>query len=111
MDRRTALARGARNLLVHCARLGPGAGLAIVHEDPALGWYDLEAPLAVAEEARGLGAVPALVRVGAPGNEPDGRTVKAVAEHDTVLFFLRIGLRIGDQDRFGAPAPGRTVVM
>lgn len=107
MDRRTALARGARNLLVSCARLRPGAGLAIVHEDPALGWYDLEAPLAVAEEARGLGAVPSLVRVGAPGNEPDERAVKAVAEHDTVVFFSRIG----DQDRFGDPAPGKTVVM
>ncbi len=107
MDRRTALARGARNLLVSCARLRPGADLAIVHEDPALGWYDLEAPLAVAEEARGLGAVPSLVRVGAPGNEPDGRAVQAVAEHDTVVFFSRIG----DQDRFGDPAPGKTVVM
>ena len=107
MDRRTALARGARNLLVHCARLRPGAGLAIVHEDPALGWYDLEAPLAVAEEARRLGAATALVRVGAPGNEPDARAVKAVAEHDTVVFFSRIG----DQDRFGDPAPGKTVVM
>ena len=92
---------------MNCARLEPGAGLAIVHEDPALGWYDLEAPLAVAEEARGLGAAPALVRVGAPGNAPDGRAVKAVAEHDAVIFFSRIG----DQDRFGDPAPGKTVVM
>ena len=92
---------------MNCARLGPGADLAIVHEDPALGWYDLEAPLAVAEEARRLGAAPALVRVGAPGNEPDRRAVEAVAEHHGAVFFSRIG----DQDRFGDPAPGKTVVM
>ena len=107
MDPRTALARGARNLLVNCARIRPGADLAIVHEDPALGWYDLEAPLAVAEEARKLGAAPVLVRVGAPGNEPDRRAVEAVAEHACIIFFSRIG----DQDRFDDPAPGKTVVM
>ena len=108
MHRRTALAEGARNLLVHCARLRPGADLAVVHEDPALGWYDLEAPLAVAEEARRMGAAPVLVRVGAPGNQPDRRAEGAVAEHDGAVFFSRIG----DQDRFGDdPAPGKTVVM
>lgn len=108
MHRRTALAEGARNLLVHCARLRPGADLAVVHEDPALGWYDLEAPLAVAEEARRMGAAPVLVRVGAPGNEPDRRAEEAVAEHDGAVFFSRIG----DQDRFDDdPAPGKTVVM
>lgn len=110
MGRDAALARGARNLLVNCAGLGPGAAganLVIVHEEPALGWYDLEAPLAVAGEARRLGMAPALVRVGAPGNEPDPRAVEAVAEHDCAIFFSRMG----DQDRFEAPVPGKTIVM
>ena len=107
MDRDSALARGARNLLVNCAGVGPDTDLVIVHEDPALGWYDLEAPLAVAEEARNLGAAPALVRVGAPGNEPDARAEEAAAEHDCTIFFSRIG----DQDRFEEPVPGKTIVM
>ena len=107
MERDAAVARGARNLLVNCAGVGPGTDLVILHEDPALGWYDLEAPRAVAEEARKLGAAPALVRVGAPGNEPDSRAVEAVAEHDCTVFFSRIG----DQDRFEEPVPGKTIVM
>ena len=107
MERDSPLARGARNLLVNCAGVGPGTDLVIVHEDPALGWYDLEAPLAVAEEARNLGAAPAIVRVGAPGNEPDPRAVEAVAEHDCTIFFSRIG----DQDRFEEPVPGKTIAM
>ena len=102
-----ALAQGAHNLLVHCAGLRPGASVAIVHEHPTLGWYDLAAPLAVAAEARRLGAVPTVVPVGGPGNEPDPRAVAAVAAHDFAVFFSRMG----DQDRFEKPAPGKTVVM
>ena len=102
-----ALAQGAHNLLVHCAGLRPGARVAVVHEDPALGWYDLAAPRAAAAEARRLGAVPVFVPVGAPGNEPDPRAAAAAAAHDLAVFFSRMG----DQDRFGKPAPGRTVVM
>ena len=102
-----ALAQGAHNLLVHCAGLRPGASVAVVHEHPTLGWYDLAAPLAVAAEARRLGAVPTVVPVGGPGNEPDPRAVAAVAAHDFAVFFSRMG----DQDRFEKPAPGKTVVM
>ena len=102
-----ALAQGARNLLVRCAGLRPGASVAVVHEDTALGWYDLAAPLAVVAEARALGADPVLVPVGAPGNEPDPDAVAAVAAHDCIIFFSRIG----DQDRFAKPAPGKTLVM
>ena len=102
-----ALAQGARNLLVHCAGLRPGARVAVVHEDPALGWYDLAAARAVAAEARRLGGVPVFVPVGGPGNRPDPRVAAAVAAHDLAVFFSRMG----DQDRFEKPAPGKTVVM
>ena len=101
------LARGARNLLLNCAGIRAGTSLAIVHEDPALGWYDLDAPLAVAGQARELGAKPILVPVGAPRNEPDPGAVEAVAGHECTLFFSRIG----DQDRFEEPRPAKTIVM
>ena len=43
------LAEGAHNLLVNCAGAETGDTILIVHEDPALGWYDLAAPQAVAQ--------------------------------------------------------------
>ena len=38
------LAEGARNLVLNCADLKAGDDILIVHEDPALAWYDLDAP-------------------------------------------------------------------
>ncbi len=98
---------GARNLLINCAGLESGQRLLVVHEDPDLGWYDLDAPLAVAAEARRLGAPTTLLAVGGPGNSPDPRVEEAMAEHDVIVFFARIG----DQDRFAEPRPGKTMVM
>ncbi len=49
------LTEGARNLLLNCAELHAGNNILIVAEDPALGWYDAEAPAAVLDEARRLG--------------------------------------------------------
>ena len=47
------LAAGARNLLLNCAGLKAGDRVLIVQEDPALGWYDTDAPLALGKEAAG----------------------------------------------------------
>lgn len=101
------LATGARNLLRDCGSFEPGEAVLIVHEDPALGWYDLEAPQAVFEEARRLGLKPAMARVDGPQGSRDAAVDALISEQDNVVFFARIG----DQDRFADPVPGRTVVM
>ncbi len=101
------LAQGARNLLVNCAEIGTGQRLLIIQESPDLGWYDAEAPMAVEAEARRMGLTPAVLKVGAPENEPDARVAEAVAAHDVIVFFSRMG----DQDRFADPVPGKTIVM
>ena len=102
-----ALAEGARNLLINCAGLEPGESLLIIREDPALGWYDRAAPEAVAREARTLGVRLTLLEVGRPGNEPEPSVAEAIAAHDCTVFFARLG----DQDRFAAPVPGKRSVM
>ena len=102
-----AEALGARNLLINCAGLEKGQRLLVVHEDPDLGWYDLDAPLAVAAEAEKLRVPATLLAVGGPGNSPDPRVEEAIAGHDVIVFFARIG----DQDRFAEPPPGKTIVM
>ncbi len=101
------LADGARNLLLNCAGLKAGDEILILHEDPKLAWYDRDAPLAVAAEARNLGVSVKLLEVGAPDNDRDPQVVEAVAAHNCSIFFARIG----DQDRFADPAPGKTNVM
>ena len=101
------LADGARNLLLNCAGLKAGDEILILHEDPKLAWYDRDAPLAVAAEARNLGVSVNLLEVGAPDNDRDPRVAEAVAAHNCSIFFARIG----DQDRFADPAPGKTNVM
>jgi len=101
------LAEGARNLLLNCAGLSPGRRLLIIYEGPELGWYDLETPLAVANEARRLGTNPTLLEVGDPAKGKDARVEEAISAHDIIVFFARIG----DQDRFADPAPGKTCVM
>ena len=65
------LAAGARNLLLGCADLERGDDLLIVREDPSLGWYDEEAPDAVAEVARSLGMTVSLATAAPPGDPRD----------------------------------------
>ncbi len=101
------LSAGAHNLLVNCAALTPSDRLLIVHEDPVLGWYDTDVAEAVGKEAARMGLVPTMLRVGAPGNTKEQRVLQAIAEHDCTIFFARIG----DQDRFAAPVPGKKSVM
>jgi hypothetical protein len=101
------LAEGARNLLLNGAGLKAGADILILHEDPALAWYDRDAPLAVAAVARDLGMSAKLLEVGAPDNDRDPRVTEAIAAHGCTIFFARLG----DQDRFADPAPGKTSVM
>ena len=101
------LGEAARNLLLNCAGLTPGQRLLIVFEGPELGWYDRETPLAVANEARRLGTAPTMLEVGDPAKGKDARVEEAISAHDIIVFFARIG----DQDRFADPSPGKTCVM
>ena len=97
---------GARNLLFECGQFVSGDRLLIVCEDPALGWYDAEAPRAVAEEARRCGMDVEIVRTGAPTNSRDDNVSAIVQAHRNIVYFARLG----DQDRFGE-ARGKNQVM
>ncbi len=101
------LAEGARNLLVNCAGLASGDRFLIIHERPELGWYDLDAPLAVEAEARKLGMVPTLLEVGPPANGRDAGVAEMIADHDCCVFFARLG----DQDRFADAFAGKKNIM
>lgn len=107
MRDRDDISAGARNLLLNCAKVEPGQHVLIVHEDPELGWYDLDAPSAVESEARALGVETTLIQVGAPGNGLQAGFEPALADFDATIFFARIG----DQERFADRHVGRTHVV
>jgi hypothetical protein len=88
---------GISNLLHNCAKLQSGETLLIVQEDPALGWYDSTAALAVRSKAQAIGLETTLLEVGAPGLDKDPELLEQIARHDSTIFFARVG----DQDRFG----------
>jgi len=93
--------------LINCAELSTDESLLIVCESPALGWYDDAVFEAIASAARELGVVPTMFDVGAPENERDPNLITAMDNHDCTIFLARIG----DQDRFAAPVPGKKTVM
>jgi len=101
------LADGAKNLLLKCAELDGTETLLIVCESPELGWYDDTGPAATVAAAQGMGIRPTVLNVGAPENVRDPRLVEAMDNHDCSIFFARIG----DQDRFAEPVPGKKTVM
>ncbi len=101
------LAKGARNLLINCANLKQGDTLLIIHENPELGWYDAATPATVTNEARLLGITPTVLEVGEPVNTRTADLTAAISGHDCTIFFARIG----DQDRFANPVPGKKSVM
>ena len=107
MNQPQDLGAGARNLLVNCAELGAGESLVIVREDPSLGWYDGQTAQAIADEARTLGVRPTMLEVGAPKNSRGLSVSQAMEAHVCTVFMSRIG----DQDRFADPAPGKKTVM
>lgn len=103
----TSLQAGARNLLVGCAELQPGQRVLILHEDPALGWFDIDAPLAVAEIAESLGAPVDLLQVGGPDTPLPPEFLAMRWRVDIEIWFARIG----DQDRFQTRDLNRTKVV
>lgn len=92
------LRAGAVNLLVDCVGVEANQRLLVLHENPRHGYYDEGAPLAVAREARALGAqvqmLEAPLIAGPEALPPAIRNAIEYADH-TVFFS-----RIGDQLRF-----------
>ena len=102
------LAEGARNLLLNCACLKAGDRVLIVREDPSLGWYDKDAPVALGKEAEALGMVAAFLDVGGPEDEESSINAdRAAIDYDCVIYMARIG----DLDRFAPGADDKTRVM
>ncbi len=62
---------GARNLILNCAELKKDETLAIISEDPKLGWYDADVTEALINEATLMGIKPTLLDVAGPKNYKD----------------------------------------
>lgn len=107
IEKAKPLDKGVENLLVNCAGVQADQKLLIAHEDPALGWYDHEAPTAAKDAAEAMGVSVSMLQVGAPGAFRDAAIMDAVAAHDCTIFFARIG----DQDRFEKSGDGAKGVM
>ena len=105
----SSLQEGAHNLLINCAGLAINDRLAVICEDPTLGWYDSVVPEVVCETAGTLGLNTTMVSVNGP--TPDRALLQnamdALATHDHTLFFARLG----DQSRFNLQLTTRAPVM
>lgn len=101
------ISKSTDNLLRNCAGLNPENSLTIVHENPALGWYDEALVEAIVIAANEIGIETSTLEVGAPGNQRNDKVLTAIHDHDCTLFLSRIG----DQDRFATPSPGKKIVM
>lgn len=102
-----ALDAGARNLVKACAEVTAGHRVLILHEDPALGWHDRQAPLAVARVARQTGAEVTMIEVGGP-DDPLPRAVGGALDiADVAIWFARVG----DRDRFAPRDPSVLTIV
>ena len=102
-------------MLLNCADLKAGDSLLIVHEDPALGWYDREMADALADEARTLGSSRICCRWPGPKSRRKGLASMRQASIKTVSYTLR-GLAIWTDlkrrptiRRASCPMPGTLV--
>ncbi|MEO1102170.1 MAG: hypothetical protein AAFW98_00320 [Pseudomonadota bacterium] len=102
-----ALNKGAQNLLFGCGEFAAGEHVLIVCEDPALGWYDEAAPLAVASEARRAGITVEMLTTRAIAAGEDAATDTAVSSAENLIYFARLG----DRSRFEAGPSGQRAVM
>jgi len=91
---------GARSLLEDAIGAKTGDTLAIVAEDPALGFYDKLVPECVADVARTIGIAPTIIKIGNHAGLEHMPTVvdDALRNFDHVLFQSRLGdtLRFAD---------------
>lgn len=103
----SACRSGALNLLQNCAQLQARERLLVVCERPALGWYDAEAPRAVIEVARELGAQVRVRQLQHAGDAPAPAFDRLGAAPDCTIFFARAG----DRRRFSSTPPGQRSVV
>lgn len=91
---------GAKSLITEAIGASRGDTLAIVAEDPRLGFYDAEVPECVADVAEQMGIRTRIVPVGNHAGLKDvpDNLAQALAECDHVLFHARLGdtLRFSD---------------
>ncbi|MBM09081.1 MAG: hypothetical protein CMF69_05820, partial [Magnetovibrio sp.] len=103
------LEKGVHNLLVNCAGVARDDRLAIICEDPSLGWYDGIVPEAVDKTANNMGLHTTVISVNGPS--PDctlpPNAIEALESHDHTVFFARIG----DQSRFNLHADAQAPIM
>ena len=98
------LRSGSRNLLYECLEAKTGDSLLLLCEDPNEGFYDAEAPTAVAREAKAMGIHVTCreVPIVASASDADSGIWDEVGAVDHAVFFARLG----DQVRFETMRPG-----
>ena len=99
--------RATDNLLINCAGLTAEDSLLIVYENHELGWYDEALVKVILAAAGKIGIDTRTLEVGAPGNQRNDDLLAAMQLSECTLFLSRIG----DQDRFATPAPGKKIIM
>lgn len=101
--------RGARNLLVNCARASAGDRLLIAYEPPEFGYFDADCVKVVRNAAQQLGLVVDAVDVGFnpdnPHLSPD--LLSRFQAADIILFLARLG----DQLRFSDMPQGKKIIV
>ncbi|ABD56871.1 hypothetical protein [Jannaschia sp. CCS1] len=99
---------GARNLLLNCAQVRAGQSLLIAYEPARFGYFDEEAVVCVAQEARDLGLHVRTCDVGFKATKPHLSTIllDQMRHADIVIFFARLG----DQLRFCEMPAGKTII-
>ncbi|WP_171173308.1 hypothetical protein [Ruegeria sp. HKCCD8929] len=101
--------RGARNLLLNCAKAQPGDRLLIAYEPPEYGYFDSDAVDCVACQARELGLHVETVDVGFDPHTPHlTPTLLHQFEAADIILFLA---RLGDQLRFSDMPQGKKIIV
>lgn len=101
--------RGARNLLVNCAKARAGDRLLIAWESPDYGYFDDTAVACVRQAAAQLGVLVRDIEVGFNPDRPHltSDLLEAFAAADIVLFLARLG----DQLRFSDMPQGKKIIV
>ncbi|WP_170765049.1 hypothetical protein [Ruegeria lacuscaerulensis] len=101
--------RGARNLLMNCARATAGDRLLIAYEPPEFGYFDADSVAIVSGVARSMGLSVDTVDVGFnPGNPHLSPDLLARFETADIILFLA---RLGDQLRFSDMPQGKKIIV
>lgn len=101
--------RGARNLLINCAKARTGTRLLIAYEPPEFGYFDTSAVEVVQRTAQTLGLNVSTINVGfRPGNPHLTPDLLAQFEAADIILFLA---RLGDQLRFSQMPQGKRIIV